>query len=119
MKIIFPALFLVMLAGCNTPAIEQPVTPVVIKTQPVNKPPFNPPKVESFQARNVDWMVVTPDNIDQIFDQFTSSGQPPVIFGVTTQGYENLAINNREALRIIVQQQAVIDGYRRYYVRSQ
>jgi PBP1b-binding outer membrane lipoprotein LpoB len=106
-----------MLVGCSAPAPEPTTKPVVIQTQPVTRPPFNPPPVEHYQPRDVDWMVVNPQNVDEIFARMQASGEPMVLFAVTENGYENIAINNREALRVILQQQTVINGYREYYVR--
>ena len=107
---------LIPLSGCVTPDPE-PTKPVVIQTQPVTRPAFNPPPIEPYRPRDVDWMVVTPQNVDAIFESMRASGQPMVVFGVTETGYENIAINNREALRVIMQQRTVIAGYREYYVR--
>jgi len=63
-------------------------------------------------------MVITPENADEIFAQLEASGQPVVIFGVSERGYENIALNTSESLRVIVQQRAVIDGYERYYLEA-
>jgi hypothetical protein len=106
-----------MLVGCSAPAPEPTTKPVVIQSQPVERPPFNPPPVEPYQPRNVDWKIVTPENVDALFNQMQASGEPMVLFAVTENGYENIAINSREALRVILQQQTVINGYREYYVR--
>ncbi len=106
-----------ILVGCGAPTPEPATKPVVIQSQPVERPPFNPPPVDPYQPRNVDWMVVNPQNIDVIFEQMQDRGEPMVLFAVTENGYENIAINSREALRVIMQQQSVINGYREYYVR--
>lgn len=106
---------LVALAACNTP--EETTRPIVISSQPIDRPALNLPPVDEFNARPVEWVVVTPDNVDQVFADMQARGEAPALFGVNEQGYENIAVNNQQALRVIMQQQAVIQGYREYYVR--
>lgn len=113
------ALALVLsLVACATPDPEEPVRPVVVQTEPLQRPGLNLPPVDEFRARPVEWMVITPENADEIFAQLEASGQPVVIFGVSERGYENIALNTSESLRVIVQQRAVIDGYERYYLEA-
>jgi hypothetical protein len=108
---------IVFLTACARPEPE-PIKPIVIERAPIERPAFRPPPVSPFVARDVEWIIVTPENVDDVFARFQASNQPLVVFAVTEQGYKNIAINNQSALRVIVQQQAVIDGYRKYYVRS-
>lgn len=116
MKLIFLIAGAVLLVGCTAPTPPS-TKPVVIQTAPTDRPPFNPPPIEPYRARPVDWTIITPENADRIFQEMEAAGEPVVLFGVTENGYENIAINNREALRVILQQQSVINGYREYYVR--
>lgn len=104
------------LAACATP--DEPTTrPVVIQSKPIERQPLNLPPVDPYTARPVEWIVVTPENADEVFRQMEAEGRSPAIFGLDEQGYENLAINTQESLRVIMQQQAQIDGYRAYYLR--
>ena len=106
----------ILLTACGEPT--ELVKPVVIQSQPISRPAINLPPVDRFNARPVEWIVVTPENIDQIFADMEARGVEPVIFGVNEQGYENIALNTQQSLSIILQQQAVIDGYREYYITA-
>lgn len=99
------------------PSPEIRATPVTIQSQPIQRPALNLPPVDPFRARDVEWVVVTPENADRIFNEMRARGQAPALFGVDERGYENISVNTQESLRVVLQQQAVIDGYRAYYLR--
>jgi len=105
------------LAACARPEPES-TNPVVIQSEPIARPSLNLPNVDRYTSRPVEWIVVTPDNVDEVFNEMESRGEDPVLFGVNDEGYENIAINTQESLRVILQQQAVIDGYREYYIAA-
>lgn len=113
--IIIPALLL-LTACATTKPLE--TKPIVIDSKPIERPGLNLPPVDQFRANDVDWVIITPDTAEEIFAQMAARGEPVVIFGVTESGYEAIAINNQQALRVILQQQAVINGYREYYLRT-
>lgn len=117
-KTIIGSLALVtLLSACSTPPPEV-VAPVVIKREPLPRPALNLPAVDRIDAQQVEWVIVTPENFTEIFAAMTARGDAPALFALTEQGYENLAINTQETLRVIIQQQAVIDGYQVYYIRA-
>lgn len=115
MKYIAMAGVMLFLAACDTPELE--TKPIVIQSQPIQRPALNLPPVDPFRARDVEWVVITPENADRIFQEMEARGEAPALFGVDERGYENIAVNTQESLRVILQQQAVIDGYRAYYLR--
>lgn len=104
------------LAACapTTP----PVEPITVQSEPLRRPALNLPAVDDFRARPVEWTVITPDNVDEVFARLEASGEPLAIFGVNEQGYENIALNTSESLRVIMQQKSVIEGYRKYYIEA-
>jgi hypothetical protein len=103
-----------ILTACTEP--QEDVQTVVIQSEPIDRPRLILPPVDRFTARPVEWTIVTPDNVEQVFADMKARGEAPALFVVTERGYENIATNVQESLRIIIQQQAQIDGYRRYYV---
>lgn len=116
MKLVLPLLAGAMLLTACVQAPYEQIPPTVIRSQPIERPPLNLPEVDELSPREVQWMVVTPGNVDQIFADLIARGQAPALFGVNEQGYRNIAVNTQESLRVILQQQAVIEGYREYYV---
>jgi hypothetical protein len=111
------AIFSIMSLVACTSAPEL-LDPVVIQREAIDRPTLNLPPVDKLTSQNVTWTIVTPDNAEQVFADMRASGGAPVLFSVSATGYENIAINTQEALRVIVQQQAVIDGYQVYYIRA-
>lgn len=116
MKYLTLSAAVLVLAGCQTPPFEQIPRPVVVQAAPIERPPLDLPEIDPLNARDVQWIVVTPDNVDQVFQRMAASGQAPALFAVDERGYENIAINTQESLRVILQQQSVIEGYREYYL---
>ena len=110
------SLLIIILAGCSQPKPITPPAKVVIKSSPIERPNLNLPEVDQYRPNDVTWIVLTPDDAEQVFADLDKSGQTPVIFGVSEQGYENIALNAKQALTLIVQQRAVINGYNQYYV---
>ena len=102
------------LAACA--AQVEPVQPITIQTQPIPRPALTLPPVDEFRGRNVEWIVVTPETVESVFAGLESRGQAVALFAVTGDDFENLSVNNQQALRVITQQQSVIDGYRAYYI---
>lgn len=107
---------LAIIVGCGETQDNDPVRPIVISSEPIARPELNLPNVDQYTARNVNWIVITPENAVQIFSEMEARGQAPALFALDENGYENISVNTQEALRIILQQQAQIDGYREYYI---
>lgn len=117
MKILLVVLCMALGACAANLPMQGPVQPLVVQREPITRPAINLPPVDRLITQKVEWTIITPENIDKIFADQAATGQPAVLFALSTQGYENVAINTQEALRLILQQQAVIDGYRDYYIR--
>tara|TARA_R110000851_G_C13037004_1_gene561780 strand:- start:330 stop:710 length:381 start_codon:yes stop_codon:yes gene_type:complete len=107
---------LAILTACTAP--QEAVKPIVIKSEPIVRPRLIVPSVDRFTALPVEWTIVTPSNVSQVFADIQATGKSPALFVVTARGYENIAINTQGTLGVIVQQQAVIDGYQVYYIQT-
>lgn len=119
MKYFLAIPILMLVSACGGSNIEPPPTrPVVIQSEPIDIPALQVPAIEQVRARGVEWVIVTPDNVQDVFDDMRSRGEPLALFTLNERGYENLSINTQESLRIILQQQSVINGYNEYYVLS-
>jgi hypothetical protein len=116
MKYLILTAAVLTLAACQTAPFETIPRPVVVQAPPIERPPLNLPTIDPLNARDVQWVVVTPNNVDEVFREMTARGQAPALFAVDERGYENIAINTQESLRVILQQQSVIEGYREYYL---
>lgn len=103
-----------VLAGCM--GKPDPVEPIEINRVPLTRPSLLLPSVDRYNPKQVPWIIITPDNADEIFAELNDKGKAVVLFGLSAEGYENISINTAEALRIIMQQMAVIEGYATYYI---
>ena len=100
------------LAACGSTPIEE-VKPVEIRTIEVPRPAPIVPTVDQLRLRPVNWIIITPDNIEQSFAKIQSG--EVVLFAVTTQGYENIALNLSDIRAMIEQQKKIIAIYQKQY----
>lgn len=77
------------------------------------------PQADKFVSRPVEWILITPENYQEVFDKIKSDGRPVVLFGITDKGYEHLALNLSDIRAFIQQQKAIIAAYESYYQQSQ
>jgi len=63
----------------------------------------------------VEWVVVTPQNIEFILDSLDESGNEQVLIALTPNDYERLSIDIAELRRYINNQRAILIRYQKYY----
>ena len=102
------------LGGCSS------FLPEVTKysSEPVERPLLILPESEITEMRGVDYIVVTEENIDEVWAELEASGKPIVLFALTHDGYEALALNNADIIRFLSEQRAVIIAYKEYYEKA-
>lgn len=88
---------------------------VVVNTKPIERSPLVLPQADQFSSRDVKWIVVTPDNVQEVFDKLEADGRPIVIFALTEDGWENLTLNMADLLKLVQQQKAINIAYEEYY----
>ena len=76
------------------------------------------PPVDTLTMKEVKWIIVTEENLDEVIADLKKSGQPLAIFGLSGQGYENLSTNFSAIRALVQQQQTIIAAYKQYYERS-
>jgi len=100
-----------MLAACQT---AQPTTAVVT----VTKPPLMIPSVDNIKIQDVDWYVINKNA------KAGSESSPDAVFGkthsdsllaITPKGYESMATNQENLVKVIRQYQAQVKAYKDYY----
>ena len=60
---------------------------------------------------DINWHVVTTDNIDEFEEKFENDNGDLVFFAISVPHYENLSLNLAEIRRYLEQQQAIILYY--------
>jgi chemotaxis signal transduction protein len=63
----------------------------------------------------MDWYVVTPENIDEIWNKLKEQEKTLVLFALTDDGYEQLSLTIAEVRNIINSQRVILLKYREYY----
>jgi hypothetical protein len=103
-----------LISGCTTP-----VKRIEVSTTPVERPKLELPPADELNLKEVDWLVVTEDNIEEVFNEIRSTGRPVALFALTDKGYENISVNFSAIRSYIQQQQAIIIAYKNYYEKSE
>lgn len=108
------ALMALLLTGCSS-------IPNFLKvdTTPVETPKLTVPEVDEFTARNVKWIVVTPENVNNVIKDLEDSNTDVVLFALTDEGYANLTLNVADTIKLLQQQKAIIAAYKQYYESQQ
>ena len=112
--ILIGTLALFGLSGCAS------FMPEVTKysTEPVERPLLVLPESEIVNMKDVDYIVVTRENVEEVWAELEASGKSIVLFALTHEGYENLALNNADIIRYLSEQKAVIIAYKEYYEKA-
>lgn len=101
-----------LLAGCQT--TKEPTTAIV----QVEKAPLMVPSVDNIKIQDVEWYVIKKNasgNQEGSSDQAFGKSHSDSLLAITPRGYENLATNQANLVKIIRQYQAQINAYRDYY----
>ena len=111
MRILLIIAISLMLGGCfNT-------NPIKVQSKPVERIPLAVPSVDPYKHREVKWIIITPENAEKVFADLKKKGHPVVLFALTDKGYQALALNTGDQIKITRQMQAVIDAYKKYYLK--
>jgi hypothetical protein len=98
------------LSACST-------TPqsVEYSSRPIERPELILPETNTLDLRNVDFVVVNRDNVEQVFANLERQGKPVVLFALTDENYQNLSLNIADIMELLSQQKAIIIAYDQYY----
>jgi len=108
--------FLLSSSGCSLLGLGwNSVKPLEVKTTEVERVKLNVDMPKPIEAQSVEWFVVTPDNIEQVFKQLESEKKDLVLFAITDDGYEKLAGDMARIRSYIAQQRLIIVKYKEYY----
>lgn len=96
---------LLVISGCTTvPEIQERIV-YVPKEIPVKERP------EAVDLHDVEWYVVTSDNVDDFLLEYQDKTGDMVFFAISVPHYENLSLNLAELRRYIEAQQGIIVYY--------
>ena len=116
-RILATSLLLSSLTGCASFSnlFKEDVKPIEVVSKPIEKTPLNLAMPEPLSIKPVEWIVVTPDNVDEVFGKLKSEGKDVVVLAMTPDGYQRLAITMADIRALIATQRQIIIQYKEYY----
>lgn len=91
---------------------------IEVSAKPIDKPELVLPPADQLRMREVEWILITPENFNEVVENAKKDGRPIVFFALTDKGYENLGLNFSDIRAFIQQQKAIIAAYDAYYKKS-
>lgn len=107
-------LALTLISGCSTPPQR-----IEVSATPVDRPQLVLPSGDALNMKPVEWIIITPENYEQVFEDLRKTGRPVVLFALTDKGYENIGLNFSSIRAYIQQQKAIIAAYEGYYKNAE
>ena len=105
-----------LLTGCASFSLfGDRVKPVEIQTKAVERTRLNIPHPAPLSANPVEWILITPENAEEVFAKLKEKNIDLVLFGLTDDGYESLSITMAELRNYIATQRQIIIKYKEYY----
>ena len=111
--ILLPVLAL-FLVGCAGKAVK-PEQKVVIQKVIEKKLPLNIADPESLSLEQIDWVIVTEENIDEVWKQIKADNEGVALFALRHGDYEKLAMNIVEIRKLIGEYVIILKQYKKYY----
>jgi len=111
--LILSAISILFLSGCASG-----IDLIETKSTPVEREPLDLAPAEPLELSDPRFIVVTPDNADEVFDALREEGSDPVIIGMTDNGYEKLSVDFARIRQHINTQRNILLRYKEYYEDS-
>jgi hypothetical protein len=112
-------IFPFLISGCAFPSFfKKQVKEIEVKTQEVKRTHLNIKQPKPLSPQKIEWFVITPDNVDKVWEQLKKKDKDLVLFGLTDDGYERLSINMAEIRNFINTQRVIIIKYKDYYEKD-
>ena len=112
--LLIATILLPLISGCSILGWKS-VDPIEVRTKAVERTKLNLPDPTPLQAREIQWVIITKDNAQEVFKRLEEKGVDIVLFGLTDEGYEQLALTMAELRNYIAQQKTIIIKYKDYY----
>ena len=101
-----------MLGGCaSKPTIKQ----IEVTTTAIEKLPLSLPNPAPLDMQEVEWMIVTEDNIDEAWQLLKDKNEGVALFALRHGDYERLALNIKEIRALLGEYIVILSKYREYY----
>ena len=111
--ILLPVMAL-LLVGCASNPVE-PTAKVVIQKVIEKKLPLNIHDPEPLDLEHIQWVIVTRENIDEVWAQIEADNEGVALFALRHGDYERLALNIAEIRAQLGEYVIILKRYREYY----
>jgi hypothetical protein len=109
-------LLLTNLTGCASWGLfGKRVEPITVSTVPLEKTPLALPDPAPLKSKPIRWVVITPANAEAVWERLAQDDDDVVVFALTADGYQQLAVTIAELRNLIATQRVIIQKYREYY----
>lgn len=86
----------------------------IFKTE-VKREPLNLPAPDPVLLEDLNFIIITSENTDEVFNKLKEKNIDPVLFGLTDNDYETLAKNFAQIRAYIIKQNITLEQYKEYY----
>ena len=86
----------------------------IFKTE-VPRAKLDLPDPESPRIQDLNWIIITSENAEEVFTKLKEQNIDPVLFGLTDDDYEILAVNFAQIRAYMIKQKMTLQQYREYY----
>ena len=104
-----PLMLCILLSGCSG------VKKLNIFKEEVPRQELNLEKPTPLELEKLQWIIITSENADEVFQKLEAAGIDPVIFGLTDKDFELLAKNFAKIRNQLKITNDLLDKYKEYY----
>ena len=104
-----PLILCLLLSGCSG------VKRLDIFKEEVPRAKLNLEKPTPLQLENLQWIIITSENADEVFKKLEEKGIDPVLWGLTDKDFELLAKNFARIRNQLMVTNNLLDEYKEYY----
>lgn len=116
MKLLFLILITISLTGCSVFGFGFNRTkPIEIVTNEVERQRLDLQMPSPLFVPTAEWILITPENAESVWEKLKADGKHPVLFAVTSEGYEQLSFGMVDIRNYIATQRLIIVRYQEYY----
>lgn len=102
----------IALTGCS---IFGRTKPVEVVTTEIERERLNLEVPEPIKLPFADWILITPENAEEVWKELQDDNKHLVLFAITSEGYEELSLTMAEIRNYIATQRLIIARYQEYY----
>ena len=104
-----PLMLCLLLSGCSG------VKELSIFKEEVPRAKLNLEKPSPLELENLQWIIITSENADEVFKRLEEKGIDPVLWGLTDKDFELLAKNFARIRNQLMVTNNLLDKYKEYY----